>query len=339
MIYVFDKPGTYIGKKSATIYVKYPDKEKKEIAVRNLGGLVVGSKVQISNDALFMLASNGISVIFVKKHRPTAVFHPFAAHGTVLTRREQILAYNDDRGTYLAKQFAMSALENKARMLARLRKNRMQDQVVEPILKDAIDNIKQQIQALDGVMGNIDDVRWDIMGIEGIGTREYFQAIKNIIPSWLGFERRERRPPKDPLNSSLSFGYTILYGEILIGIATAGLEPFAGYLHSDRSGKPSLALDLIEEFRQIIVDRLVFKLFTKKMLTEEDFERPSDMMMFTEDGKKKFLRHLYEEIENGMENSNGKRVSYRQLILRQARSLVHFLIGRTPEYLPFIMPW
>ena len=256
-----------------------------------------------------------------------------------MTRREQILAYKDSRGIYLAKQFAISALENKARMLSRLRKNRMHDQTISTNLKTSIENIRRHIQDLNSIEGNIDDIRWDIMGVEGAGTREYFQAIKNIIPKWIGFERRERRPPKDPLNSCLSFGYTILYGEILIGIATAGLEPFAGYLHSDRSGKPSLALDLIEEFRQTIIDRLVFKLFTKKMLNAEDFERSSDMMMFTENGKKKFLRILYEEIENGLENSNGKRLSYRQLIVRQARSLVHFLIGRTSQYKPFIMPW
>ena len=175
------------------------------------------------------------------------------------------------------------------------------------------------------------------MGIEGTGTRIYFQALKEILPSWTNFQKREKRPPKDPMNSCLSFGYTILYGEVLTGIATAGLEPFAGYLHSDRSGKPSLALDLIEEFRQDIIDRLIFRLMAKKILKDDDFEQTSHMTRFTDDGKKKFLQHLYEHIESGVEMPNGKHLSYKQLIIKQARALTRFLLSKKKTYEPFIM--
>ncbi|MHA1784919.1 MAG: CRISPR-associated endonuclease Cas1 [Candidatus Helarchaeota archaeon] len=337
MIYVFDKPGTYIGKKSQMIYVKYPDKTRKEIAVRNVAGLVVSPKVQISNDALMLLAKNGRTVIFTSHYQPIAVFHPFAAHGTVLTRREQILAYNDKRGEYLAKQFIRAALENKATLLLRLRKNRARQGPVSDLLKKSAENIMLQLNAIKNISGRIDDVRWNLMGIEGTGTRIYFQALKEILPSWTNFQKREKRPPKDPMNSCLSFGYTILYGEVLIGIATAGLEPFAGYLHSDRSGKPSLALDLIEEFRQDIIDRLIFRLMAKKILKDDDFEQTSHMTRFTDDGKKKFLQHLYEHIESGVEMPNGKHLSYKQLIIKQARALTRFLLSKKKTYEPFIM--
>jgi len=289
MIYVFNEPGTYIGKKSQTLNVKLPDNQKKQIAVKNISNVVIDSRVQLTYDALMLLARNGISVVFTQKHRPMGVFHPFATHGTVLTRREQILAYNDDRGVYLAKQFAKASLENKARLLLRLRKPRIsKNPELAQRFKEVIDTIRQKIEQLERIEGRVDDVRWNIMGIEGSGAKEYFQALQLIIPSGLGFSGRERRPPRDPVNSCLSYGYTILYGYILIGIAAAGLEPFAGFLHSDRSGKPSLALDLIEEFRQIIIDRLIIKLFVRRILTNDDFDSEGGPYFLNDKGKKKF---------------------------------------------------
>ncbi|MHA1380736.1 MAG: CRISPR-associated endonuclease Cas1 [Candidatus Helarchaeota archaeon] len=339
MIYVFNEPGTYIGKKSQTLNVKLPDNQKKQIAVKNISNVVIDSRVQISYDALMLLARNGISVVFTQQHRPTGVFHPFATHGTVLTRREQILAYTDNRGVYLAKQFAKASLENKARLLLRLRKPRInKNPEIAQRFKDVVDRIRYKIKELENIGGRIDDVRWNIMGVEGSGAREYFQALQMIIPNSLGFSGRERRPPRDPVNSCLSYGYTILYGYILIGIAAAGLEPFAGFLHSDRSGKPSLALDLIEEFRQIIIDRLILKLFIRRILTNDDFDAGEGPYFLNAEGKKKFFEHFHEDMDGGVKQ-NGETRTFMQLIIGQARKLVRYLIGKSPTYDFFLIPW
>jgi CRISPR-associated protein Cas1 len=340
VIYVFDTPGTYIGKKSSTITVKTPDNQKKEIAIKNIGSIVISSRVQVSHDALMLMAQNGVSVVFTNRHRPIGIFHPFVTHGTVLTRREQILAYTDERGVYLAKVFARAALENKARLLFRLRKPRIAEQPeVAEKFKEVIDRLRGHIEELEKVEGRIEEARWKIMGIEGSGARDYFQTLQLILPQELGFTGRERRPPVDPLNACLSYGYTILYGDILIGIASAGLEPFAGFLHADRSGKPALALDLIEEFRQVVIDRLILKLFIRKILTLSDFTEEGGRYLFNEEGKQKFFTAFQAELDNGVKLDGGKQMTFMQLIIQQARKLVRYLIRKEAAYEPFLIPW
>jgi len=189
-----------------------------------------------------------------------------------------------------------------------------------------------------GLEGTVDELRWQIMGYEGEATRLYFGIIAKLLPEDLEFTKRVRRPPRDPINSSLSFGYTILYNQILLVIAAAGLEPFAGFLHSDRSGKPSMALDLMEEFRQPVVDRTVVRLFTKKMLTATDFKEEGGRILFSDEGKKKFLNELFSGINKGVIIDEKLR-PFPQLMMNQARMLVRFLLKKEPQYKPFILPW
>jgi CRISPR-associated protein Cas1 len=338
MTYVFDKPGTYVGKKSATLSVKLPDKTKREIAVKKIGSVMITSRVQVSYDALKILAQHGIPVVFVSQNRPIAVFHPFALHGTVLTRRAQFLAYLDERGAYLARRFIEAAMENRIRFLRRIQRTRKdtQPEVVEKIEK-VIEGITRQKEKIEVFNGTIEDIRWQLMGLEGTAARDYFEAYRLIFSKDLRFKGRVKRPPRDPVNSALSFGYTILYGEVLKGIAVAGLEPFAGFLHADRSGKPSLALDLIEEFRQFIVDRLVAKLFVRKMLKAEDFTWEESRCLFSQQAKELFIKQYHAMLEEVV-NVKDKRYSLQQAIIKQARNLTRFLVGKNPTYEPFLIP-
>jgi len=110
------------------------------------------------------------------------------------------------------------------------------------------------------------------MGFEGTGSRMYYKALQEIFPTNLHFSGRNRRPPRDPVNAAISFGNHLLANEVMTAIVAAGLEPYAGFLHSDRSGRPSLVFDLIEEFRQPIVDRLIIRLFQRQLLVVGDFD-------------------------------------------------------------------
>lgn len=339
MALVIDTPGAYVGKKSNMLTIKTPDKGKKEISIRKIGSLIINSRVQVTYDAVLLLMRNGIPIVYASRNQPVAVCHPFAHHGTVLTRRQQILAYLDDRGLSLAKAFVTGAIENKARLLLRLAKTRAtrNPPFAKEIRKQA-QVIRKNITQVEELEGGLDALRWKIMGYEGDATKKYFGIIARILPEDLHFEMRIRRPPRDPVNSCLSFGYTILYNQILLSIATAGLEPFAGFLHSDRSGKPSLALDLMEEFRQPIVDRTVIRLFTRNTLTLSSFKEEGGRILFNDDGKKKFLNELFGVINNGLV-IDGTQHSFPQLMMKQARILVRFLLKKMPQYTPFLLPW
>jgi CRISPR-associated protein Cas1 len=339
MAYLFETPGTYLGKHYKMIVAKSPDGKKNEIAVKNMDLVVINSRVQISHDALVLLARNEIPVVFSVMGRPVGVFHPFANHGSVMVRRQQILAGEDGRGIYLAKSFVIAGLKNKIRLLSQYARSRKKtDPRLSHAIEEKIDEISQKIDIIEDLDENDESIKFKIMGHEGDGTRAYFDAIKVMLPRGVRFSGRNRRPPSDPVNATLSYGYAILYGKMMLGVAAAGLEPFAGFLHADRSGKPALVLDLIEEFRQAVVDRVVFKCFTKGMLTMADYTIEGQRCLFTDSGKKKFIEEFFKNFDSGMK-INEKEYSFQQLMIKQCRNLARYLLNKSPTYDPFLLPW
>ena len=158
------------------------------------------------------------------------------------------------------------------------------------------------------------------MGIEGNGSRIYFEAFRKGLKQNLSFFERNRRPPRDPVNAMLSFGYTILYHKVLSAIEQAGVDPFMANLHSNQNSRPSLALDLMEEFRHFVIDNVVLKLVNLAQVRPENFTYTSD---------KGVLMNNYaialevKEIQARLGNSfyyphDGKKMELQEQILRQA---------------------
>src|SRR5205085_8773066 len=111
-----------------------------------------------------------------------------------------------------------------------------------------------------------------LLGIEGNGSAAYFGVFGKLLRGSMTFNQRRRRPPKDPVNAMLSLGYTLLQHQISAAIQVVGLDPYAGFLHQTRHGRPALALDLMEEFRPIIADSVVLNLINHRLLSAEDFQ-------------------------------------------------------------------
>ncbi len=340
MFLIVDTPGSYVGKSGETFYVKVPGGDKETFSVRKVDCINILTRAQVTHDAFILAARYAIPIVFSVRGRPEGVFHCFASHGTVLVRRAQMIAYNDHRGVELAKKFVYAGLENKARILLKLAKNRkLAGTDLYNFLIQSAERIREVVSQLSEIDGELDGIRQPLMGHEGEGATIYFEAFKQVLAPYMTFYKRERRPPRDPVNAALSLGYTILNGQILIGLATAGLEPFAGFLHSDRSGKPSLALDLIEEFRQAVVDAVVLKLFVRRMVTASDFVEEGGRILFGEKGKKTFYKELYGKIRKGTDYWDGQSLTYEQIILKQARRIVHYLLGKEKTYKPFVLKW
>ncbi|MHA1265548.1 MAG: CRISPR-associated endonuclease Cas1 [Candidatus Helarchaeota archaeon] len=340
MFLIVDTPGSYVGKTGETFYVRVPGGKKTSYSVRKVDCINILTKAQVTHDAFILAARYAIPIIFCVRGRPVAIFHGFATHGSVLVRRAQMIAYTDERGVELAKKFVYAGLENKARILFKLAKNRkLAGTELYAFLMQNGEKIRGIAKRLLEIEGTLDEIRQALMGHEGEGAMHYFEAFKQVLAPYIQFYQRERRPPRDPVNAALSLGYTILNGQVLIGLATAGLEPFAGFLHSDRSGKPSLALDLIEEFRQAVVDALILKLFVRRMITASDFVEEGGRILFGEKGKKIFYKELFEKIRYGRDYSEGKSFTYEQLILKQARRLARYFLEKEKEYKPFLLKW
>ena len=161
----------------------------------------------------------------------------------------------------------------------------------------------------------------EIMGHEGMATREYFRSWHEEFGESWGFTARERRPPPDPVNAMLSFGYTLLTHEAVAALGTAGLDPAVGFLHQARWGRPSLALDLMEEFRPLVVDAVVFRCLATGIVRPEEFETTPGLGCRMNARARQAFLAAYERrmLTLFTHEPSARRVSYRAGLGMQAR--------------------
>jgi CRISPR-associated protein Cas1 len=194
--------------------------------------------------------------------------------------------------------------------------------------------LRDALAAAEEVVGeNVHEVREQLMGIEGDAAARYWEAIGRVIPAALGWPGRETRGAGDPLNSALNYGYGVLYAQVEQALILAGLDPYAGFLHADRPGKPSLVLDLIEEVRQTVVDRTVIGLVNRGMAVEQDAEG-----RLTEAIRRRLAEKVLERLA-ATEPYEGRRRVLRHILQAQARQIATYVRGERESYIPFVASW
>lgn len=190
----------------------------------------------------------------------------------------------------------------------------------------------------DGVMDTRMHGLGSLLGCEGAGSAAYFSAFGTLIKcNWAhGFSKRVRRPPTDPVNALLSYGYVILTSQVASIVAGVGFDPYIGFLHTSRYGKPALALDLMEEFRPTIVDSVVLSLLNNRQLVQSDFIQELNSYRMTEATKRLFLQKFEDRMQEVITHPVfAYKVTYRRCIELQARLLGKYLTGEVAEYIPF----
>jgi CRISPR-associated protein Cas1 len=174
-----------------------------------------------------------------------------------------------------------------------------------------------------------------LLGIEGNGSAAYFGVFGRLLRGSMTFTRRRRRPPTDPINSMLSLGYTLLLHQVSAAIQVVGLDPYAGFLHQPRFGRPALALDLMEEFRPIIADSVVLNIVNHKILTEQDFREELGVVQLKPDARKRFYAKFEERLLEELQHPYfGYRTNYRRCMELQVRLLGKWLTNEIPVYIP-----
>ena len=206
----------------------------------------------------------------------------------------------------------------------------------DPQLDSTVESFKQCLKQVD----EIKDIG-ALLGLEGYTSTLYFQSLRALLGQKLGFVSRARRPPPDPVNSLLSFGYTLLTYDMQTAVQTVGLDPFLGFLHATEYSRPSLALDLIEEFRTIVTDSVVLRLINTQVITKEDFEPPQGPkkgVFLTQEGIKKFLHHYEERVQTLVFHPTDRvRVTYRRCFNLQSRHIARYIMGQEIRYQPFLV--
>ena len=327
--------GSFLGKTSERAVVKENGKVVLETPFRDLRQITINTNgATLSTDLIKECMRHGIAINFLSATgKPYAKLITPEMTGTVLTRREQLRAYDDGRGLTLAKCFVEGKLRNQVNVLKYFAKYRKgADRPAYEEICRIIGRIEEGIRELAEIRGEkIDDVRGQVMSVEGRAGNYYWEGIKILTGDRIVFPGREHRGASDPVNSLLNYGYGMLYQQVESALILAGLDPFGGFLHVDRSGKESLVYDFVEEFRQPVVDRVVVALINKGFLIKlEDGS-------LTVETRRQFAEKVNERLES-QERYQGRRHKLRTIIQIQARRVVTFLRGES-KYKSFVGGW
>ena len=321
--------GSHVGKRSEHLVVKKDGTEIQRVPMHAIRQLVIFGNVQVSTQALQTLLENQIGVAYLTGHgKFIGMVQPPPAKNVAL--REAQFRRFAERGTCLefAKAAVRAKLSNQRTILMRSTE-RGSD---EPAARGLADLLKK-----------IDDATSleSLLGLEGQGAALYFGEFGRFLkqqPPGKGFDfaTRNRRPPTDPVNALLSFAYALLAKDCFAAVCTVGFDPYKGFFHANRHGKPSLALDLMEEFRAIIADSVVLTLINNAMLTPADFLTWRAACHLTESGRKTFYAAY--ETRKSTEITHpvyGYRMSYSRMLEVQARMLAAAVRGDIPSYTGF----
>jgi CRISPR-associated protein Cas1 len=329
-IYVVEQ-GARVGISGLTLEVR--DRERNLIGdapLVDVSQVILLGNVQVSSQAIRELCGREVPICWMSFGGWLAGMTDGVGHNNVEVRRAQFRAADDQgRALALARRFVRAKIAN-CRTL--LRRN------LDPPDATSLQQMSWLIRAAD----RANDAS-ELLGVEGNAARIYFEQFPGMLrpPAAEGamafdFTTRTRRPPRDPVNALLSLAYSLLAKDMVLAARSVGLDPFVGFYHRPRFGRPALALDLMEEFRPIVADSVVLSAVNNGVVGPDDFVRSSLGVALTTDGRRRFLRAYERRLEEEITHPVfGYRISYRRVLTIQCRLLARHLTGEVPHFPEF----
>lgn len=324
--------GTVLGKESERFVVRKKGQTVQEIPAIKVDQVMVFGNSQVTTQAMhFCLLENIPIHLLSGEGRYFGVVDSYSTD-PVLLHRDQFATANDPAFCLaLAREFVRGKIDNSRVLLLRMARRRS-----SAVMHKAETTLKSITRQLDSAV-TLDQLR----GFEGIGARTYFGAFSEILDSEWRFRGRVRQPPTDPVNAMLSYGYTLLFYNIYSFLRARGLNPHVGYLHPLRSGHPALVSDLMEEFRAVIVDAVVFKLVLNRKVAPTDFtsQTTSDGPCYlSADARANFIRSFESKLNTPITHPvSGLHLDYRRCIEHQVQDLATLIRGRQNRYRPMVL--
>ncbi|MEU0440302.1 type I-C CRISPR-associated endonuclease Cas1c [Streptomyces sp. NPDC006186] len=321
-----------------TLRIYLPDTPgRRTLPLRRLNGIVVYGHVNLSTELITRCAQDRRPVTWMSRSGRYLARLDGAVHGNILLRHAQHQRHDaTEARLHIARNIVAGKIRNSRGVLLRAARDAVPARRTR--LRTAGEELAVAIDTLRATE-SIDIV----LGIEGQAARTYFAALTHILSPGTDlppFTHRNRRPPTDPVNAALSFTYGLLRGLVHGALEQVGLDPYLGFLHGLRPGKPALALDLMEEFRPILADRFVLTQINRRQLRAGHFAHLSGgAVSLTEDGRKKLIEAWQEWKTQTWEHPMaGRDVPAGLLPVIQARILARHLRGELPGYLPWAAP-
>ncbi|HEX2223009.1 MAG TPA: type I-C CRISPR-associated endonuclease Cas1c [Thermoanaerobaculia bacterium] len=331
--------GAYLAKDGEAVAVRVEEETRMRVPIHNLGGVVCFGQVGFSPFLLGLCSERGVPVTFLSENGRFLARLQGPTSGNVLLRREQYRrAESPAASATIARSFIAAKIANSRTVLQRALRDRPDHAAAGP-LRDAAAELSRYLETLrlagDGVP--LDSLR----GIEGSAARAYFEAFDPVILQQkedFFFRERSRRPPLDNVNALLSFLYTLLRHDIAAALESVGLDPAVGFLHRERPGRPSLALDMMEELRAWLADRLALSLINLQQIRGKGFRRSESGGVVMDDDTRKTVLGAYQKRkqEEIVHPFLGEKTTVGLLPHLQAALLSRHLRGDLDAYPPFI---
>lgn len=327
--------GAYLKKEGQAIVVRIEKTDRLRLPMINIAAIVCFGRVSCSPYLLGACAQRGIAISFMTEHgRFLAAVNGFTP-GNVLLRREQYRRADSPEATAtIARACVVGKLANYRTVLRRANRDQQKSESTDRIERMA-NRIDLKLKTLQSGLG-LDQLR----GVEGDATADYFSVFNELITSQkerFSFTSRSRRPPLDPVNAMLSFLYSMLTNDMRSACESVGLDAAVGFLHRDRPGRPGLALDLMEELRPVLVDRVVLSVINRQQVNVAGFIKEPGGGIRMDDATRKELVGAYqkrksEEITHPFLQ---EKMTLGLVPLIQARLMARFLRGDSDAYPPF----
>lgn len=328
--------GAYLAKEGESVIVRVEKETRLRVPVHTLGGIVCFGNVGCSPFLMGFCAERDVAISFLSEHGRFLARVQGPVSGNVLLRREQYRKADDMKiSAEMARAVLMGKLANCRTVLRRA-------------LRDHSDKLdKDQVsQASKQISGSLKRLQEDVplnsmRGIEGDAAHVYFNVFDHLITSQkedFSFQDRNRRPPLDNVNCLLSFLYTLVMHDVRSALESVGLDPAVGFLHRDRPGRPGLALDLMEEFRPFIADRLTLSLINLSQVQKKGFKKSESGAVLMDDETRKTVLVAYQKRKQDeiMHPFIEEKVTIGLLFHMQALLLARYLRGDLDGYPPFV---
>ena len=326
--------GSYLHKNGENVVVSMQRTEMIRVPIHRLFGIACFGNISISPFLIQLCSDRGVSLSFLSERgRFLGRFEGLASNAALLRREQYRKKDGSEFVVGLCKAIVAGKIANTRQLVMRYARERKGE--AASTLLSVGEQITRIARSLEEAK-SADSVR----GYEGEIAALYFGAMDQMVlpdDQQMRFERRSRRPPKNPVNALLSFGYAILLNDCISAIQSVGLDPWVGYLHVEHPGRPSLALDLMEEFRAYLVDRMVIAMINRKQIGTEDFETDAvGGVSLTEKARKEFLAE-YQNRKNTtlVHPLVAEDVPVGLLPFVQARLLARVVRGDLDPYCPF----
>lgn len=326
---VIDGYNKSIHKKDNQLVIYEKDEILDSIKASAIDDITITGKGYVTFDALDLMAQNNIKLISLNPRGELTYTLESPEPGNVYLKKQQYKLSENKLGSKIACELIKSKIKNQKGVLKTLNKNKRLKRVANTRLK-----MDEYVKQLNDLNFNAKNIKMQIMGIEGKASNDYWNSVKQFIPTEIGFNGRTKKPT-DLLNSMLNYGYAILASEITKSILLNGLDPYCGFLHYDMINRTSLTFDLIEPFRQQIVDKTAISLVNRKQIKTDDLDKRNNLLKL--DARKLIISKILDKMYSTI-TYNGNELSYAEIIELQSKNLINTLINGD-KFNGFYLTW